>query len=65
MGIPIPTNRFTDHGNGTATDALTGLMWATDANLIATRDPDFDQDRTPGDGDINWKTALNYIQKTQ
>jgi hypothetical protein len=63
IGVPIPVNRFTDHGNGSATDKLTGLMWATDANLIASRDPDFDQDRTAGDGDIDWKTALNYIQK--
>ncbi|RLD73342.1 MAG: hypothetical protein DRI87_04220 [Bacteroidetes bacterium] len=62
-GIPIPANRFTDHGNGSATDQLTGLMWATDANLIASRDPDFDQDRVVGDGDIDWRTALNYIQK--
>ena len=23
-----PTSRFTDHGNGTVTDNLTGLMWA-------------------------------------
>lgn len=23
-----PTNRFTDHGNGTVTDEQTGLMWA-------------------------------------
>jgi photosystem II stability/assembly factor-like uncharacterized protein len=38
-------------------------MWVKDANLIATRDPSFDQERTIGDGDINWKTALNYIQK--
>lgn len=63
MGIAIPLNRFTDHGNGTTTDQLSGLMWATDANLIASRDPDFDQDRTAGDGDINWDTALDYIQK--
>lgn len=63
LGIPIPANRFTDHGNGTLTDDYSGLMWSSDANLIATRDPDFDQDRTVGDGDINWITALNYIQK--
>ncbi len=63
MGVPIPANRFTDNGNGTITDAFTGLMWLQDANLIASRDPDFDQDRTPGDGDINWRTALDYIQK--
>ncbi len=62
MGMAIPANRFTDNGDGTITDAFTGLMWAKDANLIATRNPSFDQDRTIGDGDIDWKTALSYIE---
>ncbi len=62
-GVPLPANRFTDNGDGSCTDALTGLMWVTDGNLIASRDPSFDQDRTPGDGDINWKTAFDYIEK--
>ncbi len=26
-GVPSPNPRFTDHGNGTVTDNLTGLMW--------------------------------------
>ncbi len=63
VGIPIPENRFTDHGNGSATDGFTGLMWVTDGNLIATKDPDFDQYRTVGDGDIDWKTATAYVLK--
>ncbi len=63
MGIPIPENRFTEHGNGTATDELTALMWVLDGNLMASRDPEFDQDRIAGDGDVNWGTALDYIQK--
>lgn len=32
-GVAWPTPRFLDHGNGTVTDNLTGLMWAKDANL--------------------------------
>ena len=60
-GISIPGNRFFAHGNGTLSDSLTGLIWVSDANLMATRDPSFDQDRTSGDGDVNWKTALDYI----
>lgn len=28
-----PSPRFTDHGDGTVTDHLTGLMWAKDANI--------------------------------
>ncbi|MBU2652231.1 MAG: DUF1566 domain-containing protein [Bacteroidetes bacterium] len=61
LGIPIPSDRFTDNGNGSVTDTFTGLMWVKDANLIATRNPSFDQDRTPGDGDIDWKTAFDYV----
>ena len=60
-GVPIPTNRFIDHGNGSLTDSLTGLMWVSDGNLMVSRDPSFDQDRTAGDGDVDWKTALEYI----
>lgn len=63
IGVPIPANRFTDNGDGSVTDSFTGFMWAKDGNLIASRDPSFDQDRTPGDGDINWTTALDYIEK--
>lgn len=62
IGVPIPSNRFTNNGDGSVTDAFTGLMWVKDGNLIATRDPSFDQDRTPGDGDIDWKTALDYVE---
>jgi hypothetical protein len=60
-GVPLPANRFTDNGDGSVTDSFTGFMWVKDGNLIASRDPDFDQDRTPGDGDIDWKTAFDYV----
>jgi hypothetical protein len=62
-GVPWPEPRFTNHGNGTATDWLTGLMWATDGNLVASRDPAFDQDGTAGDGVLTWFHALQYIEK--
>jgi hypothetical protein len=32
-GVTSPSPRFTDNGDGTVTDAQTGLMWAKDANL--------------------------------
>ena len=32
-GVPWPEPRFIDHGDGTITDSLTGLMWTKDANL--------------------------------
>ena len=31
--VSVPT-RFTDHGNGTVTDKLTGLMWLMDAGCF-------------------------------
>jgi len=31
-GVAWPNPRFTDNGNGTVTDNLTGLMWSKDAN---------------------------------
>jgi len=33
MGIPLPDPRFTDNGDGTVTDKLTGLIWTMNANL--------------------------------
>ncbi len=36
-GVAWPVNRFTDNGNETITDNLTGLVWARDGNLMASR----------------------------
>ena len=36
-GEALPTPRFTDNGNGTVTDNLTGLIWLQDANCFGTR----------------------------
>jgi len=44
MGIPWPDPRFTDNGDGTVTDNLTGLMWTENAQLIL--------------GQMNWHDAL-------
>ena len=46
-GITWPSPRFTDHGDGTVTDNLTGLMWTKDTNL-----PGFQK---------TWQQALNYM----
>ena len=32
-GAPLPDPRFTDRGDGTVSDNLTGLVWAKNANL--------------------------------
>ena len=42
-GVAWPTPRFTDHGNGTVTDNLTGLIWMKDAGVLGTK---------------NWQDAL-------
>lgn len=50
--------RFTDNGNGTVTDKLTGLMWLKDANLAKTAgyDPD-----NKGEGIVQWSNANALI----
>jgi hypothetical protein len=34
-GVPWPTTRFIDNGDGTVTDNLTGLVWLKDAGCLA------------------------------
>jgi hypothetical protein len=46
-GVPRPSPRFADHGNGTVTDNLTGLMWTKNANLPNVN--------------MTWQQALNYV----
>lgn len=36
-GVAWPTSRFVDNGNGTVTDALTGLVWLKNANCFAAQ----------------------------
>jgi hypothetical protein len=44
-GVASPSPRFTDNGDGTVTDNLTGLMWAKNANLA---------------GAMTWFDAIDY-----
>jgi len=44
-GVAWPGTRFTDNGDGTVTDNLTGLIWLKDANA--------------GDGTETWANALS------
>lgn len=37
MGVAWPVPRFTDNGNGTITDNLTGLIWLKDGNRFSSR----------------------------
>ena len=59
-GQPWPNPRFTDNGDGTVTDNLTGLMWLKDANSLLTHYPEVDQDAYQ-DGNISWQQALDFI----
>jgi len=46
-GAVWPSPRFTDNGDGTITDNLTGLLWTQDANLPV--------------GTKTWRQALDYV----
>ena len=70
VGAAWPTPRFTDNGNQTVKDNLTGLTWTKNGNVMQTRDPGFDADATAnfppsvaGDGRVTWQHALDYIRK--
>jgi hypothetical protein len=52
VGDDWPSPRFTDHGDGTITDNLTGLMWTKDADLAATLGWPF--------GWMSWQDALDF-----
>ncbi len=58
-GIAWPNPRFTDNGDGTMTDNLTGLVWLKDANCIKTQYPSFNGGT--GNGAVNWQSALDFI----
>ena len=45
-GVALPNPRFTDNGNGSVTDNLTGLIWLKDANCATFGAPE------------NWANAL-------
>ena len=47
-GVAWPSPRFTDNGNQTVTDNLTGLMWTKDANPLGNY--------------TDWQSALDYVQ---
>ena len=56
-GIVIPSSvRFTDNGDGTVTDNLTGLMWLKDANCMETH-----YSSTWSSGLATWQEALDIV----
>ena len=57
MGMMTPSSvRFTDNGDGTVTDNLTGLMWLKDANCMETH-----YAGTWPSGHARWQEAFDII----
>jgi len=54
MGVAWPNPRFTDKGNGTVADNLTGLIWTKDANAPGPSACSPGTSRT-------WQDALDYV----
>ncbi|MCA9669684.1 MAG: DUF1566 domain-containing protein [Myxococcales bacterium] len=66
-GVSWPSPRFTDNGDGTLLDKLTGLTWLRDAACLKTHYPAVDQDTFQGDpagigdGNITWQHCLDFV----
>jgi len=60
IGVVWPDPRFTVNGD-CVVDNLTGLVWTKDANLMMTRNPEFDNDGVSGNGAVTWWHALDYM----
>ena len=54
IGVPWPEPRFIDHGNGTVTDVLTGLIWLKEGNC----DKFFSSDNS-GKNERWWTDAIS------
>ncbi|MBV6343263.1 DUF1566 domain-containing protein, partial [Candidatus Magnetobacterium casense] len=52
-GVAWPDPRFTDNGDQTLTDQLTGLVWPSDAGTPSVNNCT--------DGQMNWQAALSYV----
>ena len=62
-GLAWPNPRFTDNGDQTITDNLTGLIWTKDANMMKTHNPIVDAAGIPIDKGVNWQQALDYVKR--
>jgi hypothetical protein len=62
-GVSWPDPRFTDNGDGTVTDNLTGLMWMKDANFIVACCPEceFVAAIPEEQGAVLWNEALDIV----
>ena len=55
---PLP--RFGNNQDGTILDKLSGLVWSSDANLIASQKPTM---VATTNGEVNWQSALDYVTR--
>jgi chitodextrinase len=62
-GAAWPSPRFSADPDTSITDNLTGLAWAPNGDLMTSRDPGWDTDKTSGDGKVTWQHALDYVAK--
>lgn len=62
QGVSWPNPRFTDNGDGTVTDNLTGLMWLKNAAFSVTTLTVWTPP-TSGSGRLTWYESLMYIEK--
>jgi hypothetical protein len=60
-GVSWLSPRFSDNGDGTVRDTLTGLIWLQDANCMVTQYAGFDSDGTAGDGRVTWLHGLDFV----
>lgn len=56
-GVDLPTVRFTNNGNGTVTDNLTGLIWLQNANCKADPYGFWSQAK---EGTLSWTDAMAW-----
>ena len=62
-GVAWPAPRFTDNGNGTVTDGLTGLIWSRHANAPSRALPNAPLNACPNaETDMIWLDALDFIK---
>jgi hypothetical protein len=60
-GVAWPEPRFVTITTGVVSDTLTGLVWLQNANCISSTYPGFDIDGAPGDGRVDWQSALDFV----
>jgi len=60
-GMAWPVPRFSANA-GYVTDAMTGLFWAQNGNIIKNSNPEFDADGIAGDGRVSWEHALEFVK---